>query len=174
MVANSSGPEKEPSFKERNMRKRYPGTSQGGAFWFAFLHALSLHPRTLLASFPDLTASPPLLLCSGTDGNAADRTRPPGFGCLCGFSPLRRWVGGPAISASNGRRGLPSKTELEGVRYRQQLRAGISSYLHENGIHLNPSPPRGNSRKEPHLNRNVSNYPPVQFGAVLPFLMILS
>lgn len=32
------------------------------------------------------------------------------------------------------------RMELEGVRYRQQLRAGISSYLHENGIHFNPSP----------------------------------
>lgn len=36
------------------MRKRYPSTYQGGAFWLAFLHALSLHPRALLASFPDL------------------------------------------------------------------------------------------------------------------------
>uniref|UniRef100_A0A8D1F0J5 C-C motif chemokine n=2 Tax=Sus scrofa TaxID=9823 RepID=A0A8D1F0J5_PIG len=44
------------------MRNRYPSTSQGGAFWLAFLLALSLQPRTLLASFPDLTASPAVLL----------------------------------------------------------------------------------------------------------------
>lgn len=56
---------------------------------------------------------------------------------------------------------LPSKMELEGKRYCQQLGAGISSYLHENGIHFNPSSPRGNFRKEPHLNRNISNLPPV-------------
>lgn len=73
---------------------------------------LFCNPRTLLASFPDLTASPPLLLCSGTDGNAAGQDLlPPGFGCLCGFSPSEGEWGSGYLSLQ-WKEGLPSKMEL--------------------------------------------------------------
>ncbi|VFV27228.1 Hypothetical predicted protein [Lynx pardinus] len=92
VAVHSSGCKKEPGLKERNMRNRYPSTSQGGAARLTF-PPHSLHPRTPSASFPDPTASPVVQPGAGGAGrNAADRTRSGGLGCLSGFSLLRSFL----------------------------------------------------------------------------------
>lgn len=186
VVAHSSHLKKEPGLKERNMRNRYPSTSQGGAVWFA-VPPHSLHPRTPSASFPDSTASPvvqpgllgqagmqqtglalvALAACVALPSSEGE------WGCRLSKPPVeRRGAASPRWSRKEWSAGGNLGQEVPSPQ------VGISSYLQETGTGLSCWSSR---RTECHLNRDISNlshggWDPStqQLWAVLPFLMIVS